>query len=241
MDFLRFSDKRPLRLMGWQHRDLPPIPDAHTPRLMSRLPKLCPHKVLPDHDIAVWIDSSVEVTGDITPLIRRFAESGADIAFFAHPSGRSVAEELDFALKGRIGPEFHEAAERQRQRYADAGLLDHKVVEASIIFYRLSSEALREAGEAWWHELTHYTERDQVSQPYAMRDERLRIHLWDWHFKQENPYFRRLPHRPGSLVKRLQAGARFLGDSRLDYRLVRYAIRSAGSVRRAGLSLLSRQ
>ena len=238
IEFIRFSDQKPWLRRGWQHRQLPEIPDARTPRVLSRFPKLRPMDALSGADIAVWIDSSVEITGDITPLIRCFDELGSDIALFPHPSGRTVNEEFDFAIaKGKIPPEFHEAARKQRDRYEKSGLLDHKIVEATIILYRLSRTELRQAGQAWWQEITSYTERDQVSQPFAMRDKRLRIHLWDWHFDDPNPYFRRMPHRPKPFVKRLKTGAHFLGDSRLDYRLVRSAIRAAGALRRTAGSL----
>lgn len=238
IEFLRFSDRKPPPSSGWTHRALQPIPQARTARSASRFPKVCPHLVLPGRDIAVWIDSNVEVLGDVRLLVQSFIESAADVALFPHPSGRTVSEEIDFAiLAGRIGPDFYEAAEQQRSRYAAAGVLDSKVAECTIIFYRLSSQAVRAAGEVWWDEITSFTERDQVSQPFAMRHEGLRIHYWDWHFDEPNPYFRRVPHRPKDAVVRLKTGAHFLADSRLDYRMARYAIKAAGRVRRAGRAL----
>jgi O-antigen biosynthesis protein len=238
--FLRFSDRSPLLPTGWMHRPPPPVPQARSARSTARYAKVCPHAVLPDCDIAIWIDSSVEVLGDVTPLVRSFIDSGADVALFPHPSGRTVTAEIDFAIMaGRIRPEAYDTAERQRQRYAEAGVADEKVVESTIIFYRLSSDALRAAGEAWWAEIVTYTERDQVSQPFAMRDEALKVHYWDWHFDDPNPYFRRLPHRPKALVQRVKTGAHFLAESRLDYRIARYAISAGGRLRRAGLSLLA--
>jgi hypothetical protein len=200
-----------------------------------------PHKVVPEYEVAIWIDSSVQVVGDVMPLVRNFMETGADVAMFPHPSGRTVAEEFAFAIKARrIRPEFYEAAERQQERYAAAGVLDHKVMECTIILYRLANDLLRVACENWWHELVTYADRDQVSQPFAMRDERLRIHRWDWHFDDPNPYFRRLPHRPKALAKRLKVGAHCLADQRLDYRLVHYAFRGGRAVRRVGQSFESR-
>jgi hypothetical protein len=189
--------------------------------------------MLQGYDIAVWIDGSVEVIGDLTPLLNVFAQSKADVGFFPHPSRRTVAEEMEFAkTTGRITPDFYDAAIRQRARYAAAGTLECKIVEATIIFYRLPNAALQKAGETWWQEVTTYTERDQVSQPYAMQDGSLDIHLWDWHFAQDNPFFRRHPHRPKTLRARLKKGAYHLGDSRLDYRLAGYAIQIAGAIKR---------
>ncbi len=237
IDFLRFSDRKPWNLRGWQHRDLPEIPGAHSARVVSRFPKLRPQEVLPPgYDIGVWIDSSIEVLGDIQPLVQAFDTSGADLALFAHPSGRSVTEEIDFAMAvgQKIPPEFHAAAEQQRQRYKAAGIADRKIVEATIIFYRLHSATARKAGQVWWDEITTYTERDQVSQPFAMRDADLKIHRWDWHFDDPNPYFRRQPHRPPDLGKRLRVGAHCLGDSRLDFHLIQRARKFAGAIRRLG-------
>lgn len=233
VDFLRFADRKPFRLKGWQHRALTEAPGARTARIVSRFPKLRPHDTLQGYDIAVWIDGSVEVIGDLTPLLQAFARSQANVGFFPHPSGRTVAEELDFAMKtSRIPADMHETAIRQRARYAAAGTLECRIVEATIIFYRLPNAALRKAGEAWWQEVTIYTERDQVSQPYAMQDGSLDIHLWDWHFAEDNPFFRRHPHRPKTLRARLKKGAYHLGDSRLDYRLAGYAIQIAGAIKR---------
>lgn len=238
IEFLRFSDRKPRPFSGWTHRALQPAPQARTARSAARFHKLCPHLVLPGSEKAIWIDSNVEVLGDVRPLIRSFIEGGADVALFPHPSGRTVAEEIDFAIRaGRIGHAFYEAAERQKSRYATAGVLGSEVAETSIVFYRLSSEALRAACEAWWAEITNFTERDQVSQPFAMRHEALNIHYWDWHFDEPNPYFRRVPHRPKDPVARIKSGAYHLADSRLDYRIARYAMKMAGRVRRAGVAL----
>ncbi len=242
IDFLRFSNRKPWNLRGWRHKDLPEVPGSPTARVVSRFPKLRPQEALPqDYDIGVWIDGSIEVLADIQPLIEIFDTSGADLALFAHPSGRTVSEEIDFAMAGgRIPPKFHAAAEQQRERYKAAGVGDQKIIEATIIFHRLNSAAARKAGRVWWDEITTYTERDQVSQPFAMRDADLKIHQWDWHFDDPNPYFRRQPHRPPNLAKRLRVGAHSLGDSRLDFHLVRQARRLGGTIRRLGRSLASR-
>lgn len=240
-DFVRFSNARPLRSMGWAFAALREAPDAKTARVLSRFPKLRPFDTVSGYDVAIWVDASIEIMSDLQPLLREFLETGADVALFRHPSGRTVAEEFEFAIRGgRIGPEFYDAASVQQDRYGEMGLLDRQIVEASIIFYRLSNAHLEKAGRLWWHEVTHFTERDQVSQPYAMRDSALKIHHWDWHFKQDNPYFRRHPHRPKTIVKRLKAGAEFLSDSRLDYKFVRYGIRGAAALKRLGRSLRPR-
>lgn len=233
--FYRFSERKAWRQSPWQHSTLPRTPDAKTPRLITRYVKIFPHKVLPTYDLTIWVDSNIVILGDIRPLVEEFLGGGEDLAFFPHPSGRTISEEIDFAIAaGRIDPTFYEAASKQKERYQAANLAEARIPEATIIFYRSKRDAVKEACARWWYELSHYTERDQVSQPYAMRGKDLRIKYWNWHFADGiNPYFRRVPHRPQSALTQLRTGAHFLGDYRFDYRMVRLAIRTASALRRA--------
>lgn len=212
---------------------LPDVPQESTPRLVARYTKVLPHRVLPDCDVAIWIDGTILVRNDLTNLIKEFLDSGEDIALCPHPSGRTVSEEIEFAINARrISPAQYDAAEQQRTRYQKAGVLDEKVFESSVVFYRLGKGALRDACESWWHELSNYTDRDQVSLPYAMSNSGIRIKHWDWHFDDPtNCLLRRVPHRPKALVTRMKTGAHFLSDTRLDYRLLRYAIKGASLIK----------
>ena len=238
--FLRFSDHACRRQSPWVHSPVPQEATAATRRLLSRYPKIMAHRVLPgtvgrDADVSVWIDSSVLVLDDITPLLDRFRSSGADMALFRHPSGRTVSEELDFALTvKKRGVDASDRAEAQRARYGAADLLSVPVFEATILFRRTDSAPVTAAMERWWHEVSTLTERDQVSLPYALRDQGCSIMEWDWHFDDPGcRWFRRIPHRPKTLRKRLVAGAHFLGDHRPEYRVARSIIRTGGRLRRS--------
>lgn len=240
VDFLRFSDRRPLSLRGWSHRRLTNHTHRLSSRMLSRFPKIQPHVLLADYDIGVWVDGNVQVVGDITPLVCAFSESECDIALFPHPSGRSVEEEIDFAIaKGRISPDFYDKAEQQRTRYKSLGLLEKSIHECTIIFFRISSVELRRACDLWWQELCHFTERDQISQPFAMHNTDINILNWDWHFDTSNVYFKRFPHRPRNFWRRMKTGAHFLGNSRIGYWLVRIGIRTAGVCKRYTLGFLN--
>ena len=53
--------------------------------------------------------------------------------------------------------------------------------------------------DLWWEQMATYTKRDQLSLPYVLYKSDLRIKLWDWNYKFENPYFKRYLHRRGTL------------------------------------------
>lgn len=231
MAYLRFSDRPGWRQAPWQHRSID-VRSAHSRRLVARRAKILGHTLLPDIDLAVWVDSSVLILADITPLLKEFEASGAEIGLFRHPSGRTTAEELDFALEvGRV--DAPDRADAQRERYAERGLLNVPVHETTILFRRLRAPRLQAAMLRWWHEVSTYTERDQVSLAWALDEQGCAVHEWDWHFADPGcPWFRRIPHRPLALAKRILTGAHFLGDYRTDYRVARSAIAAAARVRR---------
>lgn len=203
--FLRFGDGRRGWSRTWTYVRVPADLAQPTQTLTNRYFKFFPGRVLPDCDVAIYVDGNILVRADLTPLVTEFLASGADIALFPHPSGRTVEEEIDFALRARIPKADRDKAERQRERYRALGLLDVPVTENTILFFRMSSPVVPRLGEVWWEEMAAYTKRDQVSLPYVLRETRPKVHVWSWHFADgTNPYFSRYPHRRGNWVRRLR-------------------------------------
>lgn len=218
-EFVRVSDLRRSRLGLWRHRDAPDVAAAGGPLLLARRMKLFPEALFPEADLSIWVDGNIQILADLTPLIEEFRESGADIALLRHSRGRTVGEELTRAAEvGRIPPEHHALIEPQCRRYAEAGVLDRRVNETSILFRRHGSPALRAVTERWWAEISTYTRRDQVSLPFAMTAAELRVHGWCWHFANPGaPWFRRVEHRPRAPLRRLRLGAHFQKAHVIEY------------------------
>lgn len=230
--FVRFSDRPSFRQSPWEHRPLPPLPAGLSPRLKSRFPKILPHRVLPDAEVTIWIDASVMVLADLTPLVEEFRQSGAALALFRHPTGRSVNAEIDAVLaRGFLDGEKH--ADALRDRYGRVGNLDTPISENTILFRRAGAPGLDAAMENWWHEVTTECQRDQISLPSALDAHGVSVHYWGWHFDEAgSPWFRRIPHRHADPVRRTLTGIHFLSEYRLDYRLLRVPVRAVGTARR---------
>ncbi|MEE4119771.1 MAG: glycosyltransferase domain-containing protein [Paracoccaceae bacterium] len=231
--FVRFAPAPERGQKPWEHRDLPAVAGELSPRMVSRYPKILPHKVFPEAEITIWIDASVVVMTDLTPLIDEFRRSGAAMALFPHPSGRNVDEEFTAAVKaGRIRDA--DLAEVQRQRYREAGIAGLPITENSILFRRGGVPELDAVMERWWDEMTTYTERDQPSLPFALAGSDLPVHYWNWHFKDEDcPWFRRMAHRPPDGLRRFVRAAYVLDDHHWQWRVVRKVFDATGSVRRS--------
>ena len=79
-DFLRFGTTSPNRHRIWQHKAVPAALEQNTQTLTNRYFKLFPAKVLPECDIAIYVDGNILVRESLAPIIREFWESDADVA-----------------------------------------------------------------------------------------------------------------------------------------------------------------
>lgn len=231
--FLRFGTTKPNRHRIWQHRPVPKHMHRETQTLTNRRFKLFPGEVLPECDVAIYVDGNILIRADLTPLIREFWESGADIALFPHPSGRTLEQEIDFSL-GRTIPDAHAPlAEEQRRDYRPLGIMNEKISENTILFYRMSSPKVAQMGQLWWHELERYCKRDQISLPYVIQQVQPKIHYWDWHFhsaSKKNSYFARSGHRAKDPFARLKSVAFFMEEFSWPHKILARTIAFGGWV-----------
>lgn len=225
--FLRFGTTRPNRHRIWQHKPIPAHMTQGTQTLTNRRFKLFPGEVLPDCDVAIYVDGNILIRTDLTPLIREFWDSGADIALFPHPSGRSLEEEIDYST-GYTIPEAHTPlVEEQARIYRDADIMDHKISENTILFYRMRSPKVAQIGAQWWDHLERFCKRDQISLPYAIRQAQPKVHYWDWHFhnaSEKNIYFARSGHRATDPFSRFKSVAFFMQEFSWPHKLAAKAI-----------------
>ena len=78
--------------------------------------------MLPEVGCSVYLDANILVLGDLTPLIREFVNSGADIGLFPHRERSTLAEEFEFCRRVGHPPSDVEKGLAQLRRYREAGL-----------------------------------------------------------------------------------------------------------------------
>lgn len=100
LDYILFSD-RPAPATGvWQVRPVTYYHEDETRR--ARYVKTHPHLLLPDYDIAIWIDAHIMILGNIYPMIARFVASKSAVAAVPHPGRASIYEELEACIQRKI-------------------------------------------------------------------------------------------------------------------------------------------
>ena len=212
VDYVLISDRKPRLASGWSWRPYPAETAGLDQTMANRYCKFFPHILFPDHDLSVYIDGSIVLVGDITPLLNRFVGSDADIGLFPHRFGRTLAEELDFAIEvSKIrGPDI-DRARGQLQRYVGEGLDPQLLISENAVLLRRHGRAALDAAMAlWWQELGAGCRRDQVSLQYCLWRTGATAMTFDFLYRRSNPYFFQLGHRlkkrPIADIRRLALG-----------------------------------
>lgn len=194
-----FSARKPRFVAGWRWRPLPAEVAGLSPSLANRFCKFFPETIFPEAEVSIYVDANTLILADLRPLLDEFIASEADIGLFPHQERFDIFEEFEFCKRvNKIPPADHAKGQAQLRHYADEGLpRDHVFTENAILFRRHGNPALAAAMALWWEQLERFTKRDQLSLPYVLHKSDLKVKLWDWNYKFENPYFKRYMHRRG--------------------------------------------
>lgn len=165
--------------------------------LTNRYYKFFPYEFLENADCSIYFDGNIGIIGDISPLVSQFMESDASIGLFMHRDRSSVEQEAEACISlGRFDRTDLEKYSKQLEhmRLSDAprelGLYDN-----GVILRKHGDLRLRDAMDDWWGQLLTYTKRDQLSLPYVLWKHGIEPFIWNWSFREPNPYIRKYPHR----------------------------------------------
>ncbi len=164
IDFFVFCDNEEQPISPpWQR--LPMDFYLRNPRVSSRYYKLLPHKFFGSYDISMWVDANFLIKRDPSPLISSCLQD-KNMAFFRHPDRNCIYKEAAVVIKKRLEQEA--IVKRQIERYKREGYSAGKgLIYGGIILRRHNKAQVIKAMEDWWHEVSHYSQRDQLSANYV--------------------------------------------------------------------------
>jgi hypothetical protein len=170
----------------------------HSPVVKSRYYKIMKFAVTAEPDVSIYIDGNVRVIGDLGPLIRDFASSGASIGLFKHPRRNDIFEEAEACRSlGKIKTDADlDRLQKQISNYRREGIpKGHGLTENAVIFRRSQNGDLSKAMELWWQQISQFTHRDQISLPYVLWKTGIKSLIWNWSYRDHNTFFSLYPHR----------------------------------------------
>lgn len=167
VDWVLVTDTEPADSMGWRVvvEPRPAVP----PNRAAKGAKFEPWKYT-DAPASIWLDASFRVTSpDFAAAMLQHAKP---IAQFTHPWRKCLYDEaIEIAALG-MDPEGVTAW--QAARYREAGHPAGWGLWAAGVIARRHTAAVRRMGAAWAKEVEGGSARDQVSEPFVLRQAKLR-------------------------------------------------------------------
>lgn len=167
VDWVLVTDQEPADAPGWRvvvepRPDVPPVRAAKTP-------KFEPWKYT-DAPASIWLDASFRITSpDFAVGALALAKP---ISQFTHPWRDCLFAEAAEIIALGMDPDG--VAGWQTARYREAGHPEHWGLWASGVIARRHTAAVRRMGVAWAREVGAGSARDQVSEPFVLRETKLR-------------------------------------------------------------------
>lgn len=200
VDYLCFNDGSIRVSDGWS--DIK-ISDEYAGRDANRYIKILPHldSRLADYDLTIYVDGSIEIMGNLMPLIQWVTDSSGEIFLYEHPRRSCVYQEARACIEGMKAPIF--ATSRLIRKFRTEGVPEHSGLFEGGVIVRKKSNQVNRLMLAWWNAYLASVKRDQLALVYAMWKSEISIKslgLSDHRISQK--YFRcRVGHR-GDFLRR---------------------------------------
>jgi len=164
IDYICFTDSKRVRSNIWQLRPLSVQNDD--PARSSRLPKLLPHRYLPEYDYSLYVDGNITMKKDLRAFFFLFL-CKSDMVMVRHRDRKTAYEEYRTCLL--MGKDDPTVMMKQIREYQQEGYpADNGLIHGAVILRRHHVSRVSEAMEQWWQEVATKSRRDQLSYNYIM-------------------------------------------------------------------------
>lgn len=137
----------------------------------NRYYKMHPVHLFPDYEYTFYIDGNIQVVTDITEYIYRLGDAG--IATHLHSRRSCIYEEAQAVVFSKR--ETKENIKKHIKHLEDNGMpRDYGMLECNAILRR-NTDICNSLMEEWWDEFMHYSKRDQISLPYVLYKNHIKI------------------------------------------------------------------
>ncbi len=141
----------------------------------NRYVKMNPHQLteLHDCDFSVYVDSSIDIVGDVHQLVIECQQREADLAIYEHPFRDCLYDEA--MVCADCGHSDVLTLRRQMHRYKASGFPAHAGLFECNVLVRRNAPIVDKTMGTWWHEYRHGARRDQLSITWSAWINGLRI------------------------------------------------------------------
>ena len=191
IEYVCFTDDANFKSDIWQVRLLNPNEIGENALKVREL-KFFPHKLFPEYDMSIWVDSKYVIKGDIRDYVAKYYQ-GNKLLFFPHYFRDCIYDEAVRCIQLQKGDPA--IIEQQITHYRNQGYPEHNgMCEGACIVREHNDIRLQELMEAWWLEVNRFSRRDQISLPYVMWKNQYICDICDLDIER-NDYLKLKPHK----------------------------------------------
>ncbi|MDT9194714.1 MAG: tetratricopeptide repeat protein [Limnospira sp. PMC 1240.20] len=167
VEYILFTDRKDIKSPTWKVVQIKDFPE--NPRRASRLPKILPHKYLPDHEISVYLDSTFTIKeSDIHKMVEQCME-GNDIALYKHYERNCVYDEINFCEESDIRNVDSVTCSKIRAKYDSINYPKNNGLLENGFIFRKNTPIIKDLNQLWWSEYLAGPERDQLTLMYCLQ------------------------------------------------------------------------
>lgn len=172
IDYVVFTNNKLPDTGIWQAR---PLPTGHGDATRNcRYVKTHPHVLLPDYEIAIWIDSNIMLVDSINSDISRFMESGKLVGAMPHPYRTNIYDELEACRS--MSKDSSDLMQKQIDYYRSQNFVHNDLIESNFMMFDLSHKLTHMFLDTWWEQIKQFSRRDQLSLNYSLSFNKV-----EWH------------------------------------------------------------
>ena len=164
--YILFTDNKYFKSDVWEVNHIDFLPNDLDNRLKARYLKTNPHKVLPEHDISLWVDHCFTPKfNSFENMLQQILFDGNQIMCYKHDERKCIYDE-SIAVE-RLGLDDPHKVKIQMDRYRKDNFPKNMGLFQSGFMFRLNNERVNEFNDKWWSEIKGGCGRDQLSQVYC--------------------------------------------------------------------------
>ena len=164
--YILFTDNKYFKSKIWEVNHIDFIDSSFDSRLKARYLKTNPHKVLPKHDISIWIDHCFDYRfSDVESMINEIGFKDKNIMLYQHHERNCIYKEANKVFQ--LSLELPEVVDVQMLKYRNEGYPENFGLFQSGFMFRKNNKIVNDFNDVWWNEIKNHSGRDQLSQVYA--------------------------------------------------------------------------
>jgi len=164
--YILFTDNKYISSPSWEISHIDFIKEKLDNRKIARYIKTNPHKILPAHDVSIWVDHCY------IPKIKNFEDFLNQISFlnknvmcYNHNERNCSYKEANVCKSKNL--DNHTVIDNQINGYITEKFPNNYGLFDTGFMIRKNNEIVNNFNEFWWNEIKHKSGRDQLSQMYS--------------------------------------------------------------------------